>query len=207
MLSQHPHPLINIIAAGLQHQQSKQQLFSQSPKSSRYTISHTPTKRELITSASTTSPTMMTLTHTQQQQQQQQQQQPPPSPSPVVSAASAAKNFFTPTKPSKLKKKQMEKEMELLKDKIRIMEKVRIDNDSDTDKMRMALIEALSENDKLQNKVADLESTIASMKKELDKGSYEAWKGYCSLQDSPPGNSSRYSKKRALGSAINSSNF
>ncbi|KAN0048039.1 hypothetical protein ACTA71_002430 [Dictyostelium dimigraforme] len=205
MLSQHPHPLINIIAAGLQHQQSKQQLYSQSPKSSRYTISHTPTKRELLTSTSTTSPTMMTLTHTQQQQQQQQQ--PPPSPSPVVSAASAAKNFFTPTKPNKLKKKQMEKEMELLKDKIRVMEKVRIDNDGDTDKMRMALIEALSENDKLQNKVADLEATIASMKKELDRGSYEAWKGYCSLQDSPPGNSSRYSKKRALGSAINSSNF
>ncbi|KAF2073238.1 hypothetical protein CYY_005435 [Polysphondylium violaceum] len=163
---------------------------SLSPKSSRYTIAHTPTKIGSNSSNNSTPTNMMTLTQSQ--------------PSPVVSAA---KSFFTPTKPTKLKKKQMEKELEMLKDKIRIMEKIRIENDSDVERMKSTLIETLSENDRLSQKVTQLEGTITNLQKELDKGSYDSWKGYCALQDSPPGVSTRYSKKRALSSNVGSVNF
>ncbi|KYQ92521.1 hypothetical protein DLAC_06510 [Tieghemostelium lacteum] len=160
---------------------------SLSPKSSRYTIGSTPTK---LPSNTTHNPNMMTLTQSQ------------PTPSPVISVA---KSLFTPTKNMKSKKKVMEKEIEMLKEKISIMERIGTDRDSDSAKLKMTLIETMTENDVLQKKVSDLEETIKCLKKELDKGSYESWKGYCSLQDSPPGVSTRYTKKRALGSNVSSS--
>eukprot|EP01133_Synstelium_polycarpum_P016686 gene16686-19834_t len=160
---------------------------SLSPKSSRYTIAATPTKPN----SSTTTPTnMMTLT----------QSQPTPSPNVV-----APKSFFsTPVKGAekKLKKKQLEKEYQMLQDKIKIMERIRTDNDSDIERMKISLIDTLTDNDRLQRRVAEMEEIIESMKKEMNKGSYESWKGYCSLQDSPPGVSTRYSKKRAMSSNI-----
>eukprot|EP01132_Coremiostelium_polycephalum_P002716 gene2716-3371_t len=205
------HPIYNLLVLGVnkqqqqqqspnnnqQNQQQQQQIKQiqqqpqqQSPKSSRYTIAATPTK--INSGSSTTTPTnMMTLT----------QSQPSPAIANGANKESSGKSFFTtPIKtPGKLKKKQMEKEIQMLQDKIRIMERIRNDNDTDVERMKVTLIDTLSDNDRLQKKVTELEETITSLKKELDKGSYESWKGYCSLQDSPPGISTRYSKKRALG--------
>ncbi|EGG19549.1 hypothetical protein DFA_00127 [Cavenderia fasciculata] len=193
MLSQ--NPIYNLLVLGLSQQQQQQnmnqqqqQLPPQSPKSSRYTIAATPTK---IGSSNATS-NMMSVA------------QPQPS-TPV------AKGFFTtPNKANgekKLKKRQLEKEFQMLQDKYKIMEKIRGDNDSDIERMKITLIETMTENDRLQKRVGQLEQTIEEMKSELDKGSYEAWKGYCSLQDSPPGVSSRYTKKRAISHNINSANI
>ncbi|EFA76502.1 hypothetical protein PPL_10270 [Heterostelium album PN500] len=195
MISQ--NPIYNLLVLGL-----SQQNPPQSPKSSRYTIAATPTKP----SSNGASPSMMTITQfpssTTSPMMQSQSAK-------AVESSSLAKSFFTPTKggEKKMKKKQLEKEYQMLQDKVKIMEKLRNETDSDAERMKISLIDALTENDRLSKRINELEDLVDSMKSELNKGSYEAWKGYCSLQDSPPGVSTRYSKKRALNSNLNTNNL
>ncbi|GAM20887.1 hypothetical protein SAMD00019534_040620 [Acytostelium subglobosum LB1] len=167
-----------------------------SPKSSRYTIAFTPTKTTTYTAGPATS-TMLSVSSYQQS-----------TASPMAPQATSGKSFFsTPIKgDKKLKKKQLEKEYQLMQDKMRIMEKIRVDNDSDIERMKVSLIDTLTDNDRLQRRVSELEEMIEAMKSELGKGSYNAWKGYCSLQDSPPGVSTRNNKKRTINASISTDN-
>ncbi|GAM27957.1 hypothetical protein SAMD00019534_111330 [Acytostelium subglobosum LB1] len=160
-------------------------LSQPSPKTNRYTISmSTPTRPmngvdspNLMSPPMANGKSMFSNSASKQPQQQPQSQQ---------------------QEQKKMKKRQLEKECQLMQSKIDIMEKIRNDNDSDIDRMKRTLLDTLTENDHLQRRVAQLEATVESMKSELNGISYDAWKSFCSVQDSPPGISTRYSKKRAI---------